>query len=150
MKKNCPGDVLLVEDSSYDAELTIRALKNNNLANEIFHAVDGEDALNFLFCKGKYSGRKGAKSVNVILLDLKLPKVSGLEVLKLVRSNPATEKIPVVIVSSSREDPDIEKAYELGANSYVVKPVDFIDFMAAIERTGLFWLLTNETSLTRH
>ena len=147
MEKICSGDVLLVEDSAYDAELTIRALKNNNLANEIFLATDGEDALNFIFCRDKYANRENTRSIKVILLDLKLPKLNGLEVLKEIRANPKTAKIPVVIVSSSKEDPDIEKAYELGANSYVVKPVDFTDFVLAIERTGLFWLLTNEAPL---
>lgn len=147
MEKICSGDVLLVEDSPYDAELTIRALKNNNLANEIFLATDGEDALNFIFCRDKYASRENTRSIKVILLDLKLPKLNGLEVLREIRASPKTAKIPVVIVSSSKEDPDIEKAYELGANSYVVKPVDFTDFVLAIERTGLFWLLTNESSL---
>lgn len=138
-------DVLLVEDNPYDAELTIRALKKQGLANQIFHAVDGVEALDFLYCRGKFSNRDIDHPVKVVLLDLKLPKLNGLEVLKEVKSNPKTAKIPIVILTSSREDPDMSKAYELGANSYVVKPVDFDDFIKAVQQTGLFWLLVNET-----
>lgn len=145
MEKYLKSDVLLVEDNPYDAELTVRALKKQGLANEIFVAVDGEEALDFLFCRGRFSERDQDSPVRVVLLDLKLPKISGLEVLKEVKSNPLTSKIPVVILTSSREDPDINSAYELGANSYVVKPVDFEEFIRAVQHTGLFWLLVNET-----
>lgn len=145
MEKYLKSDVLLVEDNPYDAELTLRALKKQGLANEIFVAVDGEEALDFLFCRGRFSERDQDSPVRVVLLDLKLPKISGLEVLKEVKSNPLTSKIPVVILTSSREDPDINSAYELGANSYVVKPVDFEEFIRAVQHTGLFWLLVNET-----
>lgn len=138
------SDVLLVEDNPSDAELTVRALKKQGFANEIFHVEDGEQALEFLFCREEYSNRSTDQPVKVVLLDLKLPKVNGLEVLREVKSNPATSRIPVVILTSSREDPDISTAYELGANSYVVKPVDFDDFIKAVQNTGLFWLLVNE------
>lgn len=138
------AEVLLVEDNQYDAELTLRAFRKQGFANEIYHVNDGEQALDFIFSRGKYHERKNSRQVRVILLDLKLPKVHGLEVLKEIKSHPETAKIPVVIVSSSKEDPDIEKAYELGANSYVVKPVEFDDFMKSLQNTGLYWLLVNQ------
>ncbi len=144
MKDFDPVDILLVEDNPNDAELTIRALKKQSLANNLFLVEDGAEALDFIFCRGKYENRKLRKPPKVIFLDLKLPKVSGLDVLRELKSNPETKKIPVVIVSSSKEDPDIKTAYELGANSYVVKPVDFDSFINAINNTGLFWLLVNE------
>lgn len=144
MENFLKSDVLLVEDNPNDAELTIRALKKQGFANEIFHVEDGEQALDFLFCRGEFSNRSGSQPVKVVLLDLKLPKVNGLEVLREVKADPVTSKIPVVILTSSREDPDISTAYELGANSYVVKPVDFDDFVKAVQNTGLFWLLVNE------
>lgn len=144
MKDLQPVDVLIVEDNPDDAELTIRALKKQNLANNIFVVEDGAEALDFIFCRGKYEDRGMSRPPKVVFLDLKLPKVSGLEVLKEIKSNPKTRKLPVVVVSSSKEDPDIRAAYELGANSYVVKPVDFDDFLQAMTSTGLFWLLVNE------
>ncbi|MFW5687749.1 MAG: response regulator [Bacteroidota bacterium] len=137
------AEVLLVEDNQYDAELTLRAFRKQGLVNKIFHATDGEDALDFLFCRGKYEARKNSAHVKVILLDLKLPKIHGLEVLKEIKSRPETSKIPVVVVSSSSEDPDIKKAYALGANSYVVKPVEFENFMKSLQNTGMYWLLVN-------
>lgn len=140
-------DVLLVEDDPNDAELTIRALKKQGLANEIFHCIDGEDALNFIFCKGEYAENINKQKLKVILLDLKLPKISGLEVLKELKSNPSTSAIPVVVVSSSKEDPDIKTAYDLGVNSYIVKPVGFESFVKAIQNAGLYWLLINEPPL---
>lgn len=140
------ADILLVEDNPTDAELTIRTLKKQGLVNEVFHVIDGEEALDFIFTRNSFAGREKAPGVKVILLDLKLPKVSGLEVLKEVKSNPLTSMIPVVILSSSREDPDIEKAYAYGANSYVVKPVNFTDFVTAVQNAGLYWLLINETN----
>jgi two-component system, response regulator len=144
MKNYDPVEILIVEDNPSDAELTIRALKKNNLANELYVAEDGQEALDFIFCKGKYESRHSSKPLKVIFLDLKLPKVSGLEVLRQIKSDPLTRKLPVVIVTSSREDPDVDAAYEYGANSYVVKPVVFDEFIKAMNNTGLFWLLVNE------
>jgi len=137
-------EILIVEDNPQDAELTIRAMRKNNLANNFYVAEDGEEALDFIFCKGKYVNRSFTHPPKVIFLDLKLPKISGLEVLQEIKSNPLTKSLPVVMVTSSREDPDIRKAYELGVNSYVVKPVNFEDFLSAMSQTGLYWLLVNE------
>lgn len=139
-----PVEILLVEDNPNDAELTIRALKKHNLANDLHWVEDGQEALDFIFSRGSYASRSNSSSIRVIFLDLKLPKISGLEVLKEIKSNPETRKLPVVVISSSREDPDISKAYDLGANSYIVKPVNFEEFMAALQSTGLFWLLVNQ------
>ena len=137
-------DILLVEDSPHDAELTVRALKKRNLANRFFLVEDGAEALDFLFCKGRYKERETTNPPKVVLLDLKLPKVNGLEVLRAVRADERTHRIPVVVVTSSREDPDIKAAYELGANSYVVKPVDFDAFQEAMSNLGFYWLLVNQ------
>lgn len=140
-------EILIVEDNPQDAELTVRALRKQNLANQIYVVEDGAEALDFIFCKGKYAERDFAKPPKVVFLDLKLPKISGLEVLQEIKSNPLTKSLPVVVVSSSREDPDIKKAYELGVNSYVVKPVNFEDFLSAMTHTGLYWLLVNEAPI---
>jgi two-component system, response regulator len=137
-------DILLVEDNPQDAELTIRSLKKQNLANRLTTVEDGAEALDFVFCRGKYASRNLEHSPKVILLDLKLPKMSGLEVLRALKEDERTRSIPVVIVTSSREDPDIKAAYALGANSYVVKPVDFDAFMDAVSTLGLYWLLVNQ------
>ncbi len=137
-------EILLVEDNPQDAELTIRALRKNNLANNVLVAEDGEEALNFFFCRNKYSKRSFDNPPRVVLLDLKLPKVSGLEVLKTVKSDERTKNIPIVVVTSSREEPDMKEAYSLGVNSYVVKPVDFDQFVKAMSSLGLYWLLVNE------
>jgi len=137
-------EIVIVEDNPNDAELMVRSLKKNRLANSLIVLEDGEQALNFIYCRGKYAGRDPSGSPKVIFLDLKLPKVSGLEVLKQVKSNEHTRKIPVIIVTSSKEDPDIVTAYELGANSYVVKPVDFDHFVETITQLGLYWLVVNE------
>jgi len=137
-------DILLVEDNPQDAELTIRALKKHNLANRLIVVEDGAEALEFLFGRGKYAGRDTGHPPKVVLLDLKLPKVSGLEVLRALKQDERTRPIPVVIVTSSREDPDIKTAYALGANSYVVKPVDFDGFAEAVSKLGLYWLLVNQ------
>jgi two-component system response regulator len=137
-------DILLVEDNPRDAELTIRALKKHNLANQLFTVEDGADALDFIFGRGKYATRDGSHLPKVVLLDLKLPKVSGLEVLRALKQDEKTRAIPVVVVTSSREDPDIKTAYGLGANSYVVKPVDFDAFAEAVSSLGLYWLLVNQ------
>ncbi len=144
MKNYDPVDILLVEDNPNDAELIVRALKKKNLANDLYVVEDGQAALDFIFCRGDFEFRNQSKALKIIFLDLKLPKLSGLEVLKEIKSNPKTKKIPVVIVTSSKEDPDIEAAYELGTNSYIVKPIDFTDFIDALQNTGLYWLLVNE------
>jgi two-component system, response regulator len=140
-----PVDILIVEDNPADSELMIRALKKDNLANEIFVVEDGSEALDFVFCRGKYASRSKTRPLKVVFLDLKLPKIDGLEVLRNIRRDPETSKLPVVVVSSSKEDPDIKTAYELGANAYVVKPVNFDDFIKAMRHTGCFWMLVNET-----
>lgn len=137
-------DILLVEDNPHDSELTLRALRKNHLANNIFTVEDGVDALDFVFRRGKFADRPAGVSPRVILLDLKLPKINGLEVLREIKSHEQTRSIPVVMVTSSREDPDIKAAYDLGANSYVVKPVDFESFQEAMVSIGLYWLLINQ------
>jgi two-component system, response regulator len=145
MENYQPVEILLVEDNPIDVELTMRALKKNNLANKIVVAEDGQEALDFLFSQGKFVENSEPQHLKVIFLDLKMPKINGLEVLKAIKSAPQTKRIPVVVVTSSKEDPDIKTAYELGANAYVVKPVDFNNFVNAMQNTGLFWLLVNET-----
>jgi two-component system response regulator len=137
-------EILIVEDNPHDAELTLRALKRNNLANHVLVAEDGAEALDFFFCRGKYEKRDPENPPRIVLLDLKLPKVSGLEVLRIVKKDKRTSQIPIVIVTSSRQEPDIKEAYELGVNSYVVKPVDFEQFLTAMTNLGLYWLLINE------
>lgn len=140
-----PVEILLVEDNPNDAEMAIRALRKHNLANNLEHVVDGEEALDFLFGQGNFTERKNAKSPKVILLDLKLPKVDGLEVLREVKSNPETKQIPVVVLTSSKEERDIVESYKLGVNSYIVKPVDFDKFVDAVGNLGLYWLLLNQS-----
>lgn len=137
-------DILLIEDNPNDAELIVRALKKHHLANQIHMVGDGADALDMLLCRGEYAKKGLSILPKVVLLDLKLPKVSGLEVLRELKADEHTRKIPVVIVTSSREDPDIKQAYALGANSYVVKPVDFDQFFEAMSNLGLYWLLVNQ------
>jgi two-component system response regulator len=136
-------EVLLVEDNPWDAELTIRALKKHNLANQLFHVEDGAQALDFLFARGKFEGLEVDHPPKVVLLDLKLPKVNGLEVLRAMRASERTRSIPVVIVTSSAEDPDIRTAYQLGVNSYVIKPVQFEALMEAMSKVGIYWLMVN-------
>lgn len=137
-------DILLVEDNAADAELTIRALKKRNLANRLVVVEDGVLALDFLFARGKFAERAPNQVPKVVLLDLKLPKLNGLEVLRLLKADAHTRLIPVVIVTSSAQDPDIKTAYELGANSYVVKPVDFDSFVDVMSNLGFFWLMINQ------
>jgi two-component system response regulator len=137
-------DVLLVEDNPQDAELTIRSLKKRKLANNVFTVEDGAEALDFIFGRGSYAERDISHPPKVIFLDLKLPRVDGLEVLKEIKQDARTRSIPVVVITSSREDPDIKAAYELGANSYVTKPVEFESFTEAIEKLGFYWLLINQ------
>jgi two-component system, response regulator len=140
-------EVLLVEDNPSDAEMTIRALKKNNLANRLLHVKDGAEALDFLFCEGVYTGRVIEHIPRVILLDLKMPRVNGKEVLEKIKSDERTKKIPVVMLTSSKEDPDIQECYNLGVNGYVVKPVEFDEFHKAISELGLFWLIVNQPPL---
>jgi len=137
-------DILLVEDNPQDVELTIRALKKRNLANRVYVVGDGAEALDFIFSKGRYAKRETSLHPKVVLLDVKLPKLNGLEVLRAIKKDEETRKIPVVMVTSSREDPDIRTAYQLGANSYVVKPVDFDAFTEAMSNLGFYWLLINQ------
>ena len=144
MNNTVPVDILLVEDNPTDAELTLRALKKNHLANHIEWVKDGEMALNFLFGKGEYEGQSN-DSLKVILLDLRLPKVDGIEVLKEMKANDATKDIPVVILTSSKEDVDLSRAYDLGVNSYVRKPIDFKEFSDTVGQLGMYWLLVNES-----
>jgi CheY-like chemotaxis protein len=138
------SDILLVEDNPNDAELTLRALEKAHVANDIHVARDGAEALEFLFGKGAYEGRTGSALPRVILLDLKLPKVDGLEVLRRVKGDERTKLIPVVVLTSSREESDLVASYHLGANSYIVKPVDSDKFFEAVHEIGLYWLLLNE------
>jgi two-component system, response regulator len=138
-------DVVLVEDNPQDTELTIRALKKHNLANRLIVVEDGAEALDFFFCRGKFATRDFSHPPKVVLLDLKLPKVTGLEVLRVLKRDERLRTIPVVIVTSSREDPDVKMAYALGANGYVVKPVEFDAFSEAMSCLGLFWLLVNQS-----
>ncbi|HEA19485.1 hypothetical protein LCGC14_2358700 [marine sediment metagenome] len=135
-------EVLYVEDRPEDAELTIRSLKEHNLVNRIKLIEDGQEALDYLFGEGKYKGHK-PELPKLLLLDLKLPKVSGLEVLERIRSDEKFKHLPVVVLTSSNEHVDIEKAYKLGANSYIVKPVEFTNFAKAIKQVGLYWLVLN-------
>ena len=144
MKDMFAVDVLLVEDNLQDAELTLRSLKKHKLANNVIVVEDGAEALDFIFCRGKYAERDIKHPPRVIFLDLKLPLVSGLEVLRAIKQDTRTKSIPVVVVTSSREDPDISAASELGANSYVVKPVDFESFTDSIGKLGLYWLIINQ------
>ncbi len=138
-------DILLVEDNPQDAELTIRALKKRNLADRILVVEDGVEALDFVFCRGKYAGRSLAQAPKVVLLDLKLPKLDGLGVLRAIKADERMSKIPVVMVTSSNQDLDIRAAYELGVNSYVVKPVNFDAFVETMSYLGLYWLQVNQT-----
>ena len=139
-------EILLVEDNPQDAELTIRALRKSNLANQLFHVEDGAEAMDFLFNRGKYKDRENAISPKVVFLDLKLPKVNGLEVLRAIKMDERIRTIPVVVVTSSSEDPDVRTAYELGANSYIIKPVDFDSFLRTMNTLGFYWLLVNHPS----
>ena len=140
-----PIDILLVEDNPGDAELTLRALGKHNLANHVIHLRDGAEAIDFLFGTGRFSGRNVQDLPRILLLDLKMPKVGGMQVLEKVKSDPRTKSIPVVILTSSGEDPDIERAYSLGANSYIIKPVDFSNFSKTVADLGFFWLAIYRT-----
>ena len=137
-------EILLVEDNPSDLELAMHALKKYNLANNIEIKRDGAEALDFIFCQGKYTERDIEEIPKIILLDLKLPKIDGLEVLNKIKSNPQTRNIPVVVMTSSNQKRDIVESYELGVNSYIVKPVDFEQFADAVRNIGFYWLLLNE------
>ena len=138
-------EVLLVEDNPNDAKLALRALKKNNLLNEVFVVKDGVEALDYIFAENEYSYRSIDDPPKVIFLDLKLPKINGIDVLEKIKSDSHTKNIPVVIFTSSAEDQDMQRCYELGANSYIVKPVEFESFMDAVARLGFYWLLLNKT-----
>lgn len=137
-------EILLVEDNPNDAELTLRALKKRHLANRIVHLKNGEEALNFIHGKHEFEGRDVNNQPKLVLLDLKMPKVDGIEVLRNLKSDAATKTIPVVVLTSSKEDPDIKICYELGVNSYIVKPVGFEAFVKAISELGFYWMLLNQ------
>ncbi len=137
-------DIVLVEDNPADVELTLRALEKSHIANKIEVLMDGQQALDYFFARGAYAGRNPTKQPKVILLDLKLPKISGLEVLKELKANPKTHPIPVVVLTSSREESDVIESYKLGVNSYLVKPVDFDQFIESVHNLGLYWLLLNQ------
>ena len=144
MKSKEEVEILLVEDNPTDVELTLRALKKNNLANRVQVVTDGAEALEFIFASGAYKGRDINHRPRVVLLDLKLPKVDGLEVLKKIKSDKRTRDIPVVVLTSSKEEKDRVESYRLGVNSYIAKPVDFNQFTEAVRKLGLYWLLLNE------
>lgn len=137
-------EILLVEDNPADAELTLDALKESKVANKIHHVEDGQQALDFIFAKGKYLNRSINSKPKLILLDLKLPKVSGLEVLRIIKKDKQMKTIPVVILTSSKEEKDLIEGYQLGVNSYVTKPVNFDEFTKAVADLGLYWLILNE------
>jgi len=137
--------VLLVEDNADDEALTLRAFKKSRIKNEITVVRDGEEAVDFLFASGKYSKRNAADLPEVVLLDLKIPKLNGHQVLERIRANPATKTLPVIVLTSSNEEVDLMKSYENGANSYIVKPVDTNQFISCIEQLGLYWLVLNQS-----
>ncbi|MCL4244300.1 MAG: response regulator [Candidatus Dadabacteria bacterium] len=137
-------EILLVEDNPNDEELTLRALKKNNIANNVHVVRDGAEALDFIFASGIYASRRVENRPRVILLDLKLPKVDGLEVLKRIKTDERTRMTPVVVLTSSKEEKDIVDSYKLGVSSYIVKPVDFDKFIQAVSQLGLYWLLLNQ------
>jgi len=139
-------DILLVEDSPEDADLAVHALRREHLANRIYIARDGEEALDFLFCRGEFSSRAFDHPPKLVLLDLKLPKIDGIEVLRQVKGDERTRAIPVVVMTSSKEERDLVRSYDLGANSYIQKPVDFDQFRQTVKAVGLYWLVTNQRS----
>jgi len=137
-------EILFAEDSADDAMLTIRALKKSGFANKLHHVKNGVEALDFLYCKGIYAQRNKNENPKIILLDLKMPKMSGLEVLEKIKADPALRSIPVVILTSSKEDPDIQRCYALGANSYIAKPVESDNFFNVIKEIGLYWMVLSQ------
>jgi two-component system, response regulator len=147
IQPNSPVDILLVEDNANDRELTIRALKKHGVASHIITVSDGAEALDFLFCRGTYSARKINNRPALILLDLKLPKLDGIEVLRAIKADDRTKTIPVVVLTSSRENTDVSACYKVGVNSYIVKPVEFGDFSKSVGQLGLYWMLLNNGPL---
>lgn len=144
MKEDKTVEILLVEDSDQDAELSMRALKKNNITNNIVRLSNGEEALDFIFGRGEFEQRSIKNQPKVVLLDLKMPKVDGMEVLKEIRNNIETENLPVVILTSSKEERDLVESYKLGVNSFIVKPVEFDNFTKAVAEIGLYWVLLNQ------
>lgn len=142
-------EILLVEDNPTDAELAIRALKKSNLANSLVWVKDGAEALDFIFASGTYSGRKVENGPRVILLDLRLPKVDGMEVLRRIKEDERTRTIPVVVLTSSKEDRDVAESYQLGVNSYISKPVEFDEFARTVSELGMYWLLVNHPPVAK-
>ena len=136
-------EILLAEDNPQDAEMTLRALRRNNLANQVHWVKDGEQALDYLFCTGAYAGRESCRPPKLVLLDIKMPKVDGIEVLRRLKEDEATRTIPVVVMTSSNEERDVLESYRLGVNSYIVKPVQFDAFLETVAKIGLYWVLTN-------
>jgi two-component system, response regulator len=141
--KNNPIEVLLVEDNPFDAELAIKSLREKNLANNIIHVIDGGEALDYIYNQGVYEGMQN-EHPKIILLDLKMPRVSGIEVLTILKKDDETKAIPIIVLTSSALDPDIETCYKLGVNSYIVKPVGFDDFAKTVSQLGLYWMLLNK------
>jgi len=144
-----PKIILLVEDNPSDIGLTQRALAKSRISNEMVVAEDGQEALDYLFASGQYTGQDVNNIPALVLLDLKLPRVDGLEVLRQIRADPRTSRLPVVVLTTSKEEQDVAQSYDLGANSYIRKPVDFIQFAQAIEHLGLYWLVLNESAQSR-
>lgn len=142
-------EILLIEDNQYEAELTIRSLKKNNLTNNILHIDNGEEALDYLFSRGEYENMATSQSLQLILLDLKLPKVDGLEILRQIKSNEKTRLIPVVLLTSSSEEKDIIEGYKSGVNSYIVKPVSFEEFVRVVASLGMYWMMLNQKSVNK-
>ncbi len=142
-------DILLVEDNEHEAQLTIRSLRKNNLANRLLHINDGSEALDFIFGRNKYEGNEVSAGLKLILLDLKLPKIDGLDILKNVKGDQRTSKIPVVVLTSSKEEQDIISSYKLGVNSYVVKPVSYESFSKAVSDLGMYWMMLNVPPATK-
>lgn len=139
-------DILLVEDNPYDAELSLRALQKKKLANKVEWVQDGADALDFIFCEGAYAQRPQGEPLKLILLDIKLPRVSGIDVLRRIKADPITRAIPVVMLTSSAEGQDLSECYKLGVNSYIVKPVEFDCFQEEVEKAGFYWMLVNRVA----
>jgi len=137
-------EILFVEDSADDATLTIRALKKSGFTHKLYHVINGAEALDFIYCKGAYADRSDKEFPKLILLDLKMPKVSGLQVLEKIKADPTLKSIPIVMLTSSNEGPDIEKCFALGANSYIVKPVDSDNFFNAVKEIGLYWMVLSQ------
>ena len=136
-------EILLVEDNTEDAEMTLRALRRNNLGNRVHWVKDGEEALEFMFSTGQYAARSAAPTPKLVMLDLKMPKVDGIEVLRRLKQSEATRPVPVVVMTSSNEDSDVLKSYHLGVNSYIVKPIQFDVFLETVAKIGLYWVITN-------